>query len=243
MALSLVSINIERDKHFERFMPFLKKRAPDVICFQELFEKDIVRITNELGGEIRFVPFMKYDTGEPIGIGMWTALPFREVIEQQYAGHQEEGLRTHSESATPDEKYKLIKDILLVAEIEKEGTTYRIATTHFVWTPDGQANEQQRRASTALLGLLHEIPEYILCGDFNAPRGGEIFERFSSELKDNIPAEYDTSLDPELHRAKGLRYMVDVLFTTPTYTATNVELVFGISDHAVVSALITKNAS
>jgi hypothetical protein len=79
-----------------------------------------------------------------------------------------------------------------------------------------------------------------LFGDFNAPRGKEIFSIFTEKLKDNIPLNYETSLDENLHRAGKLTYMVDGCFTTPEYVASDVELRFGVSDHAAVLATITK---
>ena len=63
---------------------------------------------------------------------------------------------------------------------------------------------------------------------------------------DNIPPQYPTSIDVTLHKRGRERphefadKMVDGLFTTPGYRARDVELHFGISDHAAVTALIER---
>jgi hypothetical protein len=43
-----------------------------------------------------------------------------------------------------------------------------------------------------------------------------------------------------LHRVKGIMFMVDGLFTTSKYNATNVKLVDGVSDHMAIVANIEK---
>jgi hypothetical protein len=75
----------------------------------------------------------------------------------------------------------------------------------------------------------------------NAPRGKESFSRLAKKYKDNIPPEYKTSIDQNLHKVKGIQFMVDGLFTTPSYKASDVKLVDGVSDHMAVVAEITKS--
>jgi endonuclease/exonuclease/phosphatase family metal-dependent hydrolase len=102
------------------------------------------------------------------------------------------------------------------------------------------------------LGILETQGEFVLTGDFNAPRmhkgnPGEIFSAIASRYTDNIPVHYETSIDASLHRNGKTRpldfvdKMVDGLFTTPVYTAHDVGLHFGVSDHAAVSAIISKD--
>ena len=82
---------------------------------------------------------------------------------------------------------------------------------------------------------------FVLTGDFNAPRGGEIFAELASRYKDNIPNHYQSSLDPDLHRVKNLKLMVDGLFSTPDYNLGEVRLINGVSDHLAVAAKVSKN--
>ena len=48
------------------------------------------------------------------------------------------------------------------------------------------------------------------------------------------------NIERNLHRYKGVQCMVDVLFTTPSYKASNVKLVDGLSDHMAVVADISQ---
>lgn len=64
---------------------------------------------------------------------------------------------------------------------------------------------------------------------------------FAQNLKDNVPETYRTSIDGNIHRAGPLPLMVDCLFTTPGYTAADVVLKDGVSDHMAVAGEIRKS--
>ena len=55
--------------------------------------------------------------------------------------------------------------------------------THFTWTPNAEVNEMQRQDLPTLFASLDRVPEFILCGDFNAPRGKEIFDTIATVYK------------------------------------------------------------
>ena len=94
-----------------------------------------------------------------------------------------------------------------------------------------------------LLACLEPEEEFTLCGDFNAPRGGEIFTALAMRYQDNIPLEYASSIDGNLHRKGPLPYMVDGLFTTPSYIASDVSLQSGVSDHCAILATVSGSLS
>jgi endonuclease/exonuclease/phosphatase family metal-dependent hydrolase len=131
---------------------------------------------------------------------------------------------------------------LLWVDIKGEaGEIYKFITTHLPVTIEGEETSYQLEVIDLLLREIKKFEGFVLCGDTNAPRGKISFSKFSEKYKDNIPEEYKTTLDQNLHRVKGLQYMIDCLFTTPNYTASNVRLIDGISDHMAVVAEITKN--
>ena len=129
---------------------------------------------------------------------------------------------------------------LLCVSAEKGNESFVVGTTHFTWSPDGIPDDFLRKDMKSLLAILQDIPEIVLCGDFNAPRGGEIFDALAQRYKDNIPLEYDTSIDVNLHRdgkkMADRSLMVDGLFTTSFYKCSNVRLVGGVSDHFAIIA-------
>jgi endonuclease/exonuclease/phosphatase family metal-dependent hydrolase len=240
-ALSLVSINIERDNHLKLVIPFLRERAADIVCVQELLERDVPAFEDALGAPCLFAPSTLYPTADGLvaeGTGLFARLPVLRSSIVQYAGAEGE-LRAYDQDDAA-RKVETQKYALVAQTVRKDGAEFTIATTHFPWTRDGEADGAQRAAVERMLAEVRGLGAAVLCGDFNAPRGKEIFDRIAREMKDNIPAEYESSLDGALHRAGPLPFMVDGLFTTPGYEASGVSLVSGVSDHCAVVAGIRK---
>ncbi|MDO8620294.1 MAG: endonuclease/exonuclease/phosphatase family protein [bacterium] len=243
--LKLISLNIEMDKHLPQVLPFLEREQPDVVCLQEVFEKDMELFQNTLGMRGDFVSVsivdLKYVEGVlvhdeelakkgPQGIAVFTKLPVHSEGVRYYHGEPGEVPR-HSRD---------YHRFLLWREVEKDGAHFTLGTTHFTWTPDGSASPEQHKDIQALFTILEEFPEVAFCGDFNAPRGGEIWGLMAKRYTDTIPLLYDSSIDPEFHRAKGLRRLVDGLFCTSGYRASEVRLVEGVSDHKAIVGFLEK---
>ncbi|MBY0110713.1 endonuclease/exonuclease/phosphatase family protein [Patescibacteria group bacterium] len=253
MALSLVSINIEGGLHLEKVQAFIEEAQPDVLCIQELLKSDIPLLEELMGGKCFYAPMMVLPAGTRIapkgetvvmGVGIITRLPrSREVVHYYHRSAEDMPVFI---DGSPEEKRKTQHCVLAVSEVMYEGALYRIGTTHFTWTPRGNADEYQRTDIRALLSLLKKESPVIVCGDFNAPRGGEIFSLLAREYKDNIPVHYKTSLDISVHRAGETdgenlsKLMVDGLFTSPEYEARDVSLRLGVSDHAAIVAMLEK---
>jgi endonuclease/exonuclease/phosphatase family metal-dependent hydrolase len=239
--LSLVSINIERDNHLDLVIPFLRERAADAVCVQELLERDIPAFEEALGAPCLFAPSTLYPTADGLvaeGTGMFARLPAARSSIVQYAGAEGE-LRAYDQDDAA-RKVETQKYALVAQTLRKRDTEFTIATTHFPWTRDGEADTVQRAAVDRMLAAVRDLGGAVLCGDFNAPRGKEIFGRIAQDMKDNIPAQYESSLDGAIHRAGPLPLMVDGLFTTPGYEAADISLVPGVSDHCAVVATIRK---
>ena len=242
-SLRVICINIEFDRHLDTVLPFLKSEPWDVVLLNEFLASDVPRFEDELKEDCFFVPQTihphetKGDT--PFGHGIFSRPPtiYKDL---QYAGPMGEIMRF--DSTSPETQFATNKYFLVVAEVTKDGVEYKLGLTHFPWTPNGEPDDIQRVSVKSLLELVKAEGELALFGDFNAPRGKEIFSALASELKDNIPPQYETSLDENLHRKGKITLMVDGCFTTPAYRAKDVELAFGISDHAAVLATIEKTA-
>lgn len=237
-ALTLISLNIEGRRHIERIVPFLRERQPDVLCVQELNEHDIALIEEVLGARCTYAPMVCDDEdGGNSGIGIFTSLPAR-VRTHRYAGHTGELMK--ADQTSPETQYQTQRYILLIAVVTKDDQTFTIGTTHLPVTESGAVTDFQREALDGLLTALEQYPEIVLCGDMNAPRGRETFDTLAARYTDNIPPEYTTSIDGDLHRAGPIPFMVDGLFTTPAYTATDVALHCGVSDHCAITAQIQR---
>ncbi|MDO8576091.1 MAG: endonuclease/exonuclease/phosphatase family protein [bacterium] len=240
-SLKLVCLNIEKDRHLDRVVPFLSEQMPDVFCAQEVYESSIPAIAEALpGSEHVYVPMTRRPKESPPqmqGVAIFSRFPVRARDVHYYVGVP--GQVPDSDDNDPA-TYNANNRPLVTCDVEKDGTTFRVCTTHFTWTPDGEPTDEQRNDMRALLKILEPVNDLILCGDFNVSRGGELFGRLAERYKGNVPPQYTTSIDGDLHRRGQLNRMVDSIFSTPNYVVSGVEMVSGVSDHQALVATISR---
>jgi len=218
--MKLISLNIELNKHYNTVLNFLKNEKPDVICLQEVLEKDFEFFKKELEMEGVFKerlilsdhPYYAGIEGKREGAAIFA----KEIVSSNYLyfkGNENTLIKGHEENA-----------VLVWVEVKDENNQlYKFITTQLPVTEKASTTPEQLKTVASFLKELSKLEEFILCGDMNAPRGKEAFNNLAEKYKDNIPPEYKTSLDQNLHRVKGLQNMVDGLFTTPRYEASNVK--------------------
>ncbi|MBI2025341.1 endonuclease/exonuclease/phosphatase family protein [Candidatus Kaiserbacteria bacterium] len=229
------------NKNLGRVLPFLSDRQADVVCLQEVREDALPVIAEAAGNYYFYAPMCGgkiHGAPSTVGIAIFSRLPLLQTKARYYVGAAHRIVELDEQ--TLESRRATTYRALAFGGVQRGDTVYRIVTTHFTWTPDGKADEFQRHDLQKMLGLLQKEGEYLLCGDFNAPRGGEIYKTLSQKLKDNVPAHYVTSIDPERHRIKGLKSMVDGLFTTSGYVVSDVRLHFGVSDHGALEAVVSR---
>lgn len=227
--IKLISLNIEGDKHFDTVIPFLQKENADSVCLQEVFEKDALLFQEKLGYSTFLYGPLCTKKGKSWGVCIFSKNPLRLLQKTYYAGSEE-----HVKEYDTDNKFGSVQRLLLTAELTCNNTSYIIGTTHFTWTPNGQTNDEQRVDMPNLLKALAIHEEIVLCGDFNAPRGGDMWTTLAQHYKDNIPTHITNTLDPQFHRAPSLVRLVDGLFSTQSYRVSNVRVKNGISDHCAI---------
>jgi len=243
--MKIISLNIELNRHHDLVLPFLKKELPEVICLQEFLEEDFEMYKKELGmdGVYRLTNYINdkvhlESRGKKEGIAIFS----KKIESSGYLFHVWDQEKTE----LPFDEYitatNLVKPraLLWVDVKDSKGDVFKIITSHLTITHEGEATPFQLEMNKIFINQLKSFGEFIFCGDTNAPRGRAAFDTIAKEFKDNIPLKYKYSLDPVLHRVKGLDYMVDCLFTTRGYEAFNVELKGGISDHMAVVAEVRK---
>lgn len=236
--IKIVSLNIEQDQHFSLILPFFKKENPDVLLLQEVCEKDLDKLGQFLDMQFIFAPACRYrrklsQVPQVLGLAILTKLKILSKDTLYYFG----GKGTLP-TITPTQPQKIWRAVVKIVVV-KNGDQFCLVNTHFTWTPDGSPDARQRRDLPRMLGLLSDTPELILCGDFNAARGREIFDQLARIYKDNVPKNITTTIDQNLHRAKGLQLVVDGLFTTKGYQVQDVEVIQGVSDHCAIVANVT----
>ena len=236
--MRLVSLNVERSAHLQRFVPFLAEIAPDVACLQELNAGDIDTIRTATGLEhCHFIAMGRIlpQDEHPFGVGILSRHVLHDAGTIVYAGGGDGEMVADRSSA--ESRVATLRYAVAHAHIAAGGFEAKIATTHFPWTDGGRASDFQRQAVDRLIDAMGLDP-VIFCGDFNAPRGGPVFDRLAQHWSDRIPAVVTTSIDPLLHRAGALEFMVDGLFTTPDFAADDVQLHSGVSDHQAITATL-----
>lgn len=247
-CIKLISLNIERDLHYDTTLPFLKREAADVVCLQEVLDRDVERFKKELYMDGAYVSVAKADKGRhtealaregrETGTALFSRLPLSDIRADYFYGTPDVVPRVSD--LLPQGRHDHGRGVFLSARVKTENAFYTIGTTHFTWTPDGSASEGQRKDIQILLALLAQFPDIVFCGDFNAPRGGEIWTKLAERYTDNIPVGYTTSIDQDLHLVKGIMHVVDGLFCTPEYRCTETRLHCGISDHCAVASFIER---
>lgn len=239
--MRLISLNIERSAHLDRVFPFLEAYNPDAMLLQEVMVDDLELIKTQTKLEhCHFVAMARHplEPGRgPGGVAILSRFPFSKTVVHHYAGSGSgDQLVDHTDLQSRMETTRYVAaDVTL----DGSGNDLRLATTHFPWTPDGKPRPYQEEALSSLMGQLGD-ESLIFTGDFNAPRGGPVFDGLAAKWRDNIPTSATTSLDPDLHRAGPLDLVVDGLFTTPDIHIADVELHAGLSDHKAITATVER---
>lgn len=237
MSVKLISLNVEGDRHLrQRVLPFLKRENPDVVCLQEVFADNLELIKTELNMTGKFLPLMKVNTPNYClstrglwGLAILSKLPMSKIGHECYFGSETQIPQFNEKNPNSPNR------AILWAKIRKSDQEFWIVTTHFIWSDGGQTTALQREAYAKMTKILNRFPDLILTGDFNVPRGEEIFGKLSWRYKDNIPPEVKTTIDNTLHKAQSeINLVVDGLFTSSKYTASGVKVVAGVSDHLAV---------
>ena len=254
----LITLNFELNKHYKLNIPFIKSEKPDILCAQEIFEKDVEYLKNELGFKYSaFIPTYllpysdrkncikhPHDLADEISQGLisgdqyemdasgtvtFSNYPILNT-ETYYYWKKSQKVEIHNS------KDREMTDSrgLLMTDIDLEGKICKIFNTHFTWAYKGIPSDDQRADVVTMLNKLENYDEFILCGDFNAPRGTEIYQIISEKYKDNLPLEFSTTIDPILHRAGDVKCVVDTIFSKGSYKIESVHTKGGVSDHLAV---------
>jgi|SRR3989344_4231700 len=247
--ITLLSLNMHCGLHGSFAHDLILKRRPEIICLQEVQKPFAEQLTRELGYDFQF-SLRAFNAPERAGAGiieegvMIAWHPSFTLIKSSIHAYQEEG--GHVPLGLPTGPND-VQRTLLVAQFEHGGEVFRIGTTHFTWTPDGSASNLQRGDMQRMLHTLkqyHDEIGIVFCGDFNAPRGGEIFQMMSDIYVDNLPPQIETTLDQVQHRSPmnhRQHRAVDSIFSTKEYQVKNVEVVDGVSDHVALFAQVSKS--
>jgi endonuclease/exonuclease/phosphatase family metal-dependent hydrolase len=238
VTIKLLTLNIEGDRHLERVRAVIAAHQPDIVCLQEVFEADCPYLAAAGGYHWRFAlsALVRDHAGSRMrnwGVAMLARVPVLGQYTNYYA--DDPTIRVLDDPNDP-------RRVLVVAELQHGRQQYRVATTHFTWSARGDISAQQKADFSRLKAVLSRYPDYLLCGDFNAPRNREMFSMFTGELSltDLLPEHITSTIDAQYHYAGSLELVVDTFFSTGEYQAADIRLLEGISDHKGILALVQR---
>lgn len=241
----LVQLNIEGDAHISLVQEFLLEQNPDIVCLQEVYEKDMDELCalphraflltmrrTSLSGEVH-----------TFGVALYSRAPILAVERIYYT--QPKGVLGVFDRSSVETIRNTSQRGVLFCEIEN-GVC--VASVHHTWTKDGLSDAYQRADTEALVNALSGKKPHILCGDFNIPRvHNDCYMKLLGAYEDCIPKDITCSLHVPLHRVRHdviesqrvSQYMVDYIFRTKgAPNVTDVQQHCGMSDHCAFTALV-----
>ncbi|OGV93638.1 hypothetical protein A3B57_02580 [Microgenomates group bacterium RIFCSPLOWO2_01_FULL_47_10] len=228
--MKLVSLNIEKRNHLDTVKAFLDREKADVVALMEVCEEDLDVLLGEYPHRVYGANFRMPDSGYKAGV----VIASRSEVSEQVVFYAD----GDPSMEVPVQKKGNHRPVVVMVRVGG----IRLAATHFTWTPDMSESDQQKADVGRLLDRLNG-KEFVLCGDFNIPRGNDTYRLFAEKYRDNIPKDVVTTIDFDLHRAKRegipkFEAVVDYIWTTSSYRVLNVRVVDGVSDHCGVVAQI-----
>lgn len=248
--MKLLTLNIEHGRDLPALFGLLTREQPAIACLQEVFAVDVEQILHATGYQGFFAPVVNFQQtlGYPVDArGEWGELLLYhpELIElaggtaNAYAEHYYVGARQPIPYWTGPEAHSRVVQVLKVSH---QSNPYVVGNTHFTWSANAASTPLQEANFQSLARFLDKYPDLILCGDFNAPRGGKTFELFTQRFTDNIPAEVSSTIDSARHYSgKSLELVVDNIFTPRHVVLKKVRVLCGVSDHCAVVGEVETN--
>ena len=136
MAIKILNLNIEGDKHLPQVIKLVEREKPDVVCLQEVFEEDFHMLHRRFGMQGIFMPTVWIDSAGlpgfgktgPFGVALFSRLPGEFSGEYYF---KRRGSELPRYNGKPNAGHRC-----LVWQRANNGLT--VATTHFTWSKTGR---------------------------------------------------------------------------------------------------------
>jgi len=252
--MKILHLNIERDKHVKKVRKLLDGENPDVACFCEIYEKDAGRMASDFGYGFVFSPLVRTESGGLLGYAILSKVRILEASDIRYDDATSikiprvDPAQEMADGNRPENRFSYYYSVLSASL--KGGLT--VATTHFPVTDhstpgleDHVFDEMQDVKEVVKTGnifgkfleIIRELPSpLVFTADLNNARGEYMYDALAHELVDLVPRGIESTLDPELHRKKGLKLVVDTIMASPDVKVWDVNIREGVSDHKALVA-------
>jgi len=260
-SLKIVTLNCGRgNKHLQETVAFLNGCDADIACLQDIRKEHIPELTQKFGYAGHFAPMTNHLVAgggrSLVGIGIFSrSHEFISINTRAYLGRVSpvadlQGIEVDAEGNSMNHDLELVRAtesrLAIFVEVDFAGKLLILGTTHGTWVKGGQPDNDQRISMGILASVMARLREgrgFVMAGDFNFSRGGEIYKSFVPEARvlDMMLERIVTTLDPVNHPLKGkVNVVSDYVFSSGMVQVENVEAHFGVSDHAALTATITR---
>ena len=261
-SIKIVTLNIGRGfPGLEKSIGFLGTCGADVLCIQDIRQDHVDRLPDIFGPSRHFVAMTNHlieGRRVPVGIGIFSKHPFVSTSAHAFWGSVSpvkdlEGVTIGAGGNANAHDLDVVRStesrLVIFADVKVGDSTFRIGTLHGVWVPGGKVDDHQRRCMDNLRLIMDNqfgIP-LVLAGDFNAARGGEIYQMLVRKdhayydlFDDVVPDTIVNTVDWQ-NRGKpgGPDLVVDYILKNDGLTVRDVEVHFGVSDHAALTATVS----
>lgn len=262
--IKLVSLNMGRGlPGLEGMLKFLQETDWDVACIQDVRETHIMDNVTIFGESRHFVPMTRHLFGgvrENVGIGIFSRKhSFVSTSAHAFWGDVSpvkdlKGVTFDANgNATPhnlEEVRSSESRLAVFADLKVGDHVFRIGTLHGVWVPAGKTDNHQRLYMGRLRQIMNRMihTPFVLAGDFNAARGGEIYNMLVHEdptlpeqIEDAFPGDIPNTIDwKNRGKVSGPDLVVDYILKNQGLSVSDVKVHFGVSDHAAITATISQ---
>lgn len=210
MEFKVVTLNCWLAKRKQEFFDYLEYEQPDVLLLQEFPARPGQDLLGEVEAKLEmrgvFEPMWEIESWGELGLAIFSKWNFKRVEKEFY--YKNKLVWPEFPKAGEWE----FPGLFLGGELEMNMRNIWIATTHFVWSLYPEITDEQRQAGKNLLKTIAKHDQLILGGDFNVTHESEIYKMLVSQLKDDNPDNLRNTLQPEVHRSRGLDLAVDFMF-------------------------------
>lgn len=203
-------------ERYTRLATILNSSQSDILSLQEVHTYKHLRILKRMLTAYPYVMYKKYLYGPRGGLVMFSKLPIENC---EYSNFQKRGSLLNRSAVA-----KLTRNGVLLAKLS--GFPIYILNTHLTPNTDLDWSMTNRMSPFTYSQLMHIAEmtdalvsmnnEVIITGDFNTPKGSELYEAFmdSSQVED-VFADFDTSTKiPEMSLTGKDLERIDYIFLT-----------------------------
>ncbi len=204
MSVRIISLNIWGGRRRTDLLDFIERKSKDIdiFCFQEVLNKKVSKAIEReklkySGGKYHETPYIYKDLcrvlkgfdnrtskstntgGEKLGIFVRKGLAIKRLLE----------VATDPYKVKVYDRKFVVRSMIQVATIEKDGKEFNIINIHGLWQGGGKKDTPERiKQSALLIKLINKVDrkKLVLCGDFNLEPNTKSIGMLDGILRDLI---------------------------------------------------------